>query len=90
MIAKMKEQDRRTQRFKEQSEHKIGEAEEREEALRVKLMQKEKELSDKLVTESYKWQAQHEKSFREIERNYMRDLAGVLGIDMPQQALEYD
>ena len=43
-----------------------------------------------MVTEGYKMQAQHEQSNREIERNYMRDLACVLGIDMPQQLLEYD
>ena len=43
-----------------------------------------------MITEGYKMQAQHEKAYREIEKNYMRDLAGVLGIDLPQQALEYD
>ena len=35
-------------------------------------------------------QAQQEKTYREIERNYMRDLALVLGIDMPSRMLEYD
>ena len=46
-------------------------------------MQQEKEYSDKMITEGYKMQAQHEKAYREVERSYMRDLAGVLGIDMP-------
>ena len=90
MIRQMKEQDKRTQKFKDQCEHKIEQSEEREEQLRVSLMRREKEFSDKLITEGYKLQAQHEKASREIERNYMRDLAGVLGIDMPQQLLEYD
>lgn len=46
-------------------------------------MKREKEHQDKMITEGYKMQAQHEKSYREVERNYMRDLAGVLGIDLP-------
>ena len=56
----------------------------------MRLMQAEKEHHDKMITEGYKSQAQHEKAYREIEKNYMRDLSGVLGIDMPQQLLEYD
>ena len=37
-----------------------------------------------MITEGYKMSAQHEKAYREIEKTYMRDLATVLGIDMPQ------
>ena len=50
----------------------------------MQLVRREKELNDKLITEGYKMQAQHEKAYRDIERNYMRDLAGVLSIDLPQ------
>ena len=53
-------------------------------------MRREKEFQDKLVAEQYKMQAQQEKTYREIERNYMRDLALVLGINMPSRMLEYD
>ena len=42
MIHQMKEQDRRTKKFKSQMEDKILEAEEREESLRVQLMRQEK------------------------------------------------
>lgn len=35
-------------------EQKVAEAEEREEALKVKLMCQEKELKNKIVTENYK------------------------------------
>ena len=90
MIRQMKEQDRRTQKFREQCEDKLAQSEEREEALKVQLMTREKQMNDKMITEGYKMQAQQEKAVREIEKNYMRDLAKVLGIDMPQQLLEYD
>ena len=43
-----------------------------------------------MVTETYKMQAKHEKAYREVENRYMRDLAGVIGIDMPQQLLDYE
>lgn len=57
MISQMKDQDRRTQRFKDKMEQKVAEAEEREEGLKVKLMCQEKELKNKMVTENYKAQA---------------------------------
>ena len=56
----------------------------------MQLMRQEKELKNQMVTENYKKQAQHEKAYREVERSYMRDLASVLGIDLPQKMIEYD
>ena len=56
----------------------------------MQLCRREKELQDRMVTETYKMQAKHEKAYREVENRYMRDLAGVMGIDMPQQLLDYE
>lgn len=86
----MKEQDRNSINYKNSIELKLAQAEEREEVLRVQLMRNKKEMKDKMVTEGYKMQAQQQQTYKDVEKNYVRDLAAVLGIDMPyQEQVEY-
>ena len=43
-----------------------------------------------MLTEGLKLQALNEKEYREMEKRYMRDFSLILGIDQPQQMVEYD
>ena len=90
VVAELKEQDRINKVLKEECEDRIAAVEQREDNLRIEMMNKENQLSDKLLTESLKLQALNEKEYRDMERRYMRDFSMILGIDQPQKMVDYE
>ena len=89
LVAELKDQSKRSKQLKEDCEDKVAKMEQQEHKLRAEMLEKENDLKKKLMTEGLKLQALNEKEYREMEKKYMRDFSAILGIDQPQQMVDY-
>ena len=89
LVAELKDQSKRSKQIKEDCEDKVAKMEQQEHKLRAEMLEKENDLKKKLMTEGLKLQALNEKEYREMEKKYMRDFSAILGIDQPQQMVDY-